>query len=153
MFSVESSFIKKTILSWFNKKIKSQNLEIDLSVKNIYEKNDLINWSTDKCSICNFPLKIDPIGQDIPNNKMSYGDFFIRYEYTFLKNIYSNDELLSANQIKTLADYYKIYQKFIRICTALQEIFVSHVNFDDLDEKFDPELKEFIQSDCPGFTL
>ena len=51
MFSVESSFIKKTILSWFNKKIKSQNLEIDLSVKNIYEKNDLINWSTDKCSI------------------------------------------------------------------------------------------------------
>ena len=43
---------------------------------------------------------------------MSYGDFFISYEYTFLKNIYSKDELLSAPQIKNLADYYetsKIY--------------------------------------------
>ena len=116
-------------------------------------QNNPINWSTDKCSICNFPLKIDPIGPDVPNNKMSYGDFFIRYEYTFLKNIYSKDELLGAPQIKTLADYYKTYQKFIRICTARQAMFVSHVNFDDLDEEFDPELKEFIQSDCPGFTL
>ena len=118
MFSIELSFIKKTVLSWFNKKIKSQNLEIELSIKKMYEKNNPINWSTDKCSICNFPLKIDPIAPDVPNNKMSYGDFCIRYEYTFLKNIYPKDELLSTPQIKTLADYYKTYQKFIRICTA-----------------------------------
>ena len=38
MFSIELNFMKKTILSWFNKKIKSQNLEIDLSFKNMYEK-------------------------------------------------------------------------------------------------------------------
>ena len=153
MFSIELSLIRKTILSCFNKKINSQNLEIDLCIKNMYEKNNPINWSTDKCSICNFPLKIDPIGPDVPNNKMSYGDFFIRYEYTFLKNIYSKDELLSAPYIKNLADYYKTYQKFIRICAALQAMFVSHVNFDDLDEEFDPELKEFIQTNRAGSTL
>ena len=79
---------------------------------------------------------------------MSYGDFFTRYKYTFLKNIYSKDELLSAPQIKTLAENYKTYQKFIRICTALQPILVSHVNFDDLDGEFDPELKGFIQTNC-----
>ena len=71
----------------------------------MYEKNNPINWSTDKCSICNFPLKIYHIGPEVCNNKMSYGDFFINYEYTFLKNIYSKDELLSAPQIKNLADY------------------------------------------------
>ena len=38
--------------------------------------------------ICNFPLKIDPIGPDVPNNKMFYGDFFIRYEHKLLRNIY-----------------------------------------------------------------
>ena len=58
---------------------------------------------------------------------------FIRYEYTFLKNIYSKDEFLSAPQIKTLADYYKTYQKFMKICAALQTMFVLHINFDDLD--------------------
>ena len=113
MFSIELSLIEKTILSCFNKKINSQNLEIDLCVKNMYEKNNPINWSTDKCSICNFPLKIDPIGPDVPNNKMSYGDFFIRYEYTFLKNIYSKDELLSAphnkNFSRLLQNISKIY--------------------------------------------
>ena len=32
-------------------------------------------------------------------------------------------------------------------------MFVSHVNFDDLDEEFDPELKEFIQTNRAGSTL
>ena len=31
----------------------------------MHEKNNPSNWSTDKCSICNFPLKIDPIGPDV----------------------------------------------------------------------------------------
>ena len=54
---------------------------------------------------------------------------------------------------KILADYCKTYQKFIRICAALQAMFVSHVNFDDLDEEFDSELKEFIQTNRAGSTL
>ena len=39
MFSIESALIKNTLLSWFNKKIKSQNLQIDIDIKNKYEKN------------------------------------------------------------------------------------------------------------------
>ena len=70
-------------MAWFNKKTKSQHLEIDLLTKNKYEKDYSINWESDKCHICNFPLKIRPIGPDVPNNEMSYGDFFIRYEHKF----------------------------------------------------------------------
>ena len=76
MFSIELCLVKKAIVVWFNKKIKSQHLEIDLLKKNKYEKDHPINWEGDKCHICNFPLKIDPIGPGVPNNKMSYGNFF-----------------------------------------------------------------------------
>ena len=77
MSSIDLCLVKKAILAWFKKKIKLQYLEIDLLRKNKYEKYHPINWESDKCHICNFPLKIDPIGPDVPNNKTSYGDFFI----------------------------------------------------------------------------
>ena len=108
MLSIELCLVKKTILAWFNKKIKSQHLEIDLLTKNKYEKDHPINWESDKCHICNFPLKIDPIGPDVPNSKMSYGDFFIRYEHKFLGNIYSKEQLESSPEIKTLKGYYRM---------------------------------------------
>ena len=70
MFSIELCLVKN-ILAWFNRKIKSQHLEIDLLTKNKYEKDHPINWESHKCHICNFLLKIDPIGPDVLNNKMS----------------------------------------------------------------------------------
>ena len=95
MFSVELSLAKQAILFWFNEKIKSQHLEID------------------KCLICNFPLKIGTIGSDLPNNKMYYGDFFIRCEHKFLRNIYRKEQLASAphhqNIERILQNIPKIY--------------------------------------------
>ena len=124
MFSVELCFVKQAVLSWFNKKVKSQHLEIDLSRKNKYEKDHPINWNSDKCLICNFPLKIDLIGLDVPNNEMSYGDFCIWYEHKFLRNIYSKEQLESAPQMKILQEYYKTFQKFIKICVSFQSVLV-----------------------------
>ena len=47
-------------------------------------------------------LKTDPLGYDAPNSEMSYGDFFIRYEQKFLRNIYSDSEIAESSQIYTL---------------------------------------------------
>ena len=33
------------------------------------------------------PLKIDPITHQTPNDEMSYGDFFIRYEHKLFRRI------------------------------------------------------------------
>ena len=77
MLSIELSLVKKTIMARFSGKIKSQHFDIDLLRKNRYEKEHPIKWSKDKCHIWNFPLKIEPIGPEVPNNQMSYGDFFI----------------------------------------------------------------------------
>ena len=139
--------LKQAVLSWFNQKIKSQHLKIDFSRKNKYEKDHPINWNSDKCLICNFPLKIDPIDPDVPNNEMSYGDFYIRYEHKFLRNIYSKEQLETTPQIKTFQEYYKIFQKFVKVCVSLQSVLVSHVNFDDSDDN-DHELKDFLQNKC-----
>ena len=94
--------VKKAILAWFNKKIKLQHLEIDSFRKNKYEKDHPIKWERNKCHICNFPLKIDPAGPDIPNNRLTYGNIFIQYEHKFLRNTYSKEQIESSPQIKNI---------------------------------------------------
>ena len=38
MFCVESPFVKKTLLLWFNKKFKSQNLKTPALMKMVYKQ-------------------------------------------------------------------------------------------------------------------
>ena len=78
-----------------------------------------INWTTDKCCLCKFSLNIEPLGPNLPDNEMSYGDFYIRCEQKFLRNMYFNEQLESSPQISALANYYQTYQKFLKICLAL----------------------------------
>ena len=40
MFSVETALIKSTLLDWFNNKIKSQYLELNLLMKSKYQKKN-----------------------------------------------------------------------------------------------------------------
>ena len=51
-----------------------------------------------------------------------------------------------------MKEYYKTFQKFIKICISLQSVLVSHVNFDDSDNN-DHELKDFLQNNCAGYNL
>ena len=81
-------------------------------VKNMYEANSPIKWETDLCSLCKFPLKIEPLGPHVQNTKMSYGDFYIRDEHKFLRNIFSKEQLATSPEISTLENYYITYQKF-----------------------------------------
>ena len=71
-------------------------------------------------------LKTDPLGCDVPNSEMSYGNFFIRYEHKFLRNVYSDSEIAESPQICTLQNHYVAYQKFIGICISLLTILGSH---------------------------
>ena len=75
-------------------------------VKNMYEANSPIKWETDLCSLCKFPLKIEPLGPHVQNTKMSYGDFYIRDEHKFLRNIFSKEQLATSPEISTLENYY-----------------------------------------------
>ena len=48
MFCVESAFVKKAWLEWFDKKIKWQDLGIPALMKMIYEQKNPVNWEKDK---------------------------------------------------------------------------------------------------------
>ena len=43
MFTIETAFVKKTLMKWFNKSFKSQYLAIDILIKNQFERKNLID--------------------------------------------------------------------------------------------------------------
>ena len=122
-------------------------LELDLLIEHKYKKKNPINWREDKCVICKLPLKIEATNHNTPNPKMSYGDFFIRFEHKFLRNIYSDEEIQQSPQIYTLEKHYEKYQKFIKICISLLYSFGSNMNQDE--DQFDLDLKDFLQEKYP----
>ena len=115
MLCEETVFVEKTLLEWFNKKLKSQNFEIPALVKMIYEQKNSINWKKDKSVICKMPLKIQPTSFETPEDEMTYGDFVIRFEHKFIRNIYTVEQIKQSDDLKCLENYYKVYQKFISI--------------------------------------
>ena len=56
MFSTELKFAADCLLKWFNKKFKSNNLELSNEQKRKYEVNHPINWKQDRCCLFFFCL-------------------------------------------------------------------------------------------------
>ena len=79
MFWLENALVKKTLLEWFNKRYRLQFNQISPIQKIRYEQKNPVNWKTDKCLICRFPLKVEPTNFKTPDEEMSFGDFVIRY--------------------------------------------------------------------------
>ena len=152
MFSIKTVFVKKTLLQWFDTKTKSQNLEIDLKIKNQFERENPINWQTDKCVGCKCLFKIDPFGPHVSNHSMSYCDIFIKYKHKFLRNIYSNKEIFDLPQICTLEKYYETYKKFVKICVGLLLLTSNNVHSNQGD-LFDANVKDFLNKKHPDITI
>ena len=56
MFSTELKFAADCLLKWFNKKFKSNNLELSNEQKRKYEVNHPINWKQDRFCLFFFCL-------------------------------------------------------------------------------------------------
>ena len=78
MFSIESAMVKKTILKWFNTKIRRRFEKINPIQKLNFEGSHSINWEKDRCLISKFAIKMEPTNYLMPDNKMTFGDFIIR---------------------------------------------------------------------------
>ena len=79
---------------------------------------------------------------------MYYGDFIIRYEYAFLKNIFSEEQLQNSNDLKSLDSYYKTFEEFIDLSIQIYRILNnSNLKISDLSIN----ARDFIEnnfSDC-----
>ena len=92
MFSIESALVKKTLLKWFNLKFKRTFTTINPMEKLKFESSNKIDWKKDKCVLCKFPVKLEPTNSLTPDSEMTYGDFIIRFEHKFLRNIFTEKQ-------------------------------------------------------------
>ena len=146
MFNIELALVKKTLLAWFNKKVSAPFKRLDEKTVQNYDKE--FSYENAKCSICKMPLRGNFSSPEIPNNKMYYGDFIIRYEYKFLKNIFSQEELDTTEELKSLTAYYEAFQKFIHFCVEILRVVQGfNICYRDLST----EVADFLEtnfSDC-----
>ena len=149
MFSKELKFASDCLINWFNLKFKKQNLELSNEKRRAYEIENPIDWKNDNCKICNFPLHINPTTFDVEKEKMSYGDFVIKKEHKFLRNIFSEEELMLSPAIKNLQSFHENFSKFLQVAVYLQN---SINSIKDFLECFYDELLEFCNEFCDDCT-
>ena len=154
MFNIELALVKKTLLAWFNKKISAPHKRLNEKIVQKYEQE--FSYENAVCAICKIPLRGNFSSPEKPNNKMYYGDFIVRYEYKFLKNIFSKEELETSEDLKSVSAYYNVFQKFIHFCINFTKIvFGFNIRYKDLatdvveflDEKFHDCDIDFIKTE------
>ena len=64
-------------------------------------------------------MKVEPTNFKTPDDEMSFGDFVIRYEHKFLRNIYTSEQIKDSYHLKGLEGYYEIFEEYIAICGGL----------------------------------
>ena len=146
MFSIESALVKKTLLKWFNAKFTRQFEKINPVQKLRFESQNPINWKRDKCVICKFPMKVEPTNHTTPDNEMTFGDFIIRYEHKFLRNIYTTEQIEQSDHIKNLESYYELLKDYIMICNGL----ITLLNNFNRDDFINLPTKEFVEERSAG---
>ena len=144
MFCTEIKFATDCVLKWYHAKYK--NLELSLQSKNEFEKENPIDWENGECVLCRFPLEANPTTCE--NEKMSYGDFIIKKEHMFLRNIFSEEELLKSSSIGTFESFHKHFIEFLQIAVFLEEEIKSSQLFSDCSYV---NLKRFIEKHFSEF--
>ena len=106
-----------------------------------YERNNPVNWRNDKCILYKMPLRAEPTNFKTPDDEMTYGDFVIRFEHKFIRNIYTSDQIKKSHHLETLEKYYEIYQKFVSISIGLLSISNNYNKNDEINT----EVSNFIE--------
>ena len=144
MFCTEIKFATNCLLKWYQNKYK--NFELSIESKNEFEKENPIDWENGECVLCRFPLEANPTTPQ--NEKMSYGDFIIKKEHMFLRNIFSKEELSKSSAINTFESFHKHFIEFLEIVIFLEEGINSSLHFSDCSY---PNLIRFIQKHFSDF--
>lgn len=92
-------------MKWFNLKCKCQFNKINPIEKMRFESKNKIDWKKDKCVIFKFPMKLEPTNYWTTDSEMTYGDFIIRYGHKFLRNIYTEEQMVRSDHITNLQRY------------------------------------------------
>ena len=116
-----------------------------------YENKNPFCWSQEqKCVICKLPMRSLITSPDRPDSEMDYGDYIVRYEYKFLRNIYSQEQLNWSPQLKSLESYYKAFEDYIHHAIEIYRL-LSNYNIRLRDISMD--VQNFIETNFGGCDL
>ena len=110
--------------------------------------NNPVNWRNGKCVICKM-LRVEPTNFNTSDDEMTYGDFVIHFEHKFIINIYTNDQLKESHHLKTLENYYDIYQKLVSISIGLLSMF----NNCNKNDEINMEVAEFLEENFANDSI
>ena len=111
MFNTELKFACDVLMCWFNEKFRKTRANLSNADSTQYRRLNPITSDT-KCVICDFGIEVEPKGLKYKENNMSYLDFLIKKEYSFLKNIFDENDLKESKSICNLENYYDKMQLF-----------------------------------------
>ena len=80
-----------------------------------------IDWENGLRCLCKFLLKINPTKLDTSLENMSHSDFIILKEPKFLRNIFSEKDLLKTKALRNIEQYHLAFQKFLTISIYLED--------------------------------
>ena len=89
--------------------------------KRKYEVEFPIDWENGCCCLCKFPLITNPTTFDVSLENMSYSDFIILKEHKFLRNIFSEEDLLKTKALRNIEQYHLPFQKFLTVSIFLED--------------------------------
>ena len=87
------------------------------------------------------PLRVEPTSSETSEDEVTFGDFIVRFEHKFIKNIYTYEQIKDSHHLETLEKCYKIYQKFVAISIRLLSMFNNYHKNDEINT----EVSEFIE--------
>ena len=135
LFSFEFKFTIDILVKWFNDLFKSKFIELNEVQKQIFVKENPLNWSK-TCCICGFkPSTSAKECHEKTQNLTIWFDFTVKQEHLFLKNICSQDDLLKMERLKTLEDCYRNFEYFLEVVVLLDKGFSRSTNLNVLEDQ------------------
>ena len=130
MFSCELKFTIDICKKWIDKKFTRRYLELDIFTKQRFKRENPIQLGETKCSICNFDLAVG-VFTGPHSEKMTYFDFAVKKEHSFIRNVFDSDELSACNEIKTLKNYFESFKLFLQIVLLLHNTYFVESDTED----------------------
>ena len=88
------------------------------------------------------PLRVEPTSSETSEDEVTFGDFIVRFEHKFIKNIYTYEQIKDSHHLETLEKYYKVYQKFVAISIGLLSMFNNYNKNDEINTEVSTFVEE-----------
>ena len=134
MFFCELKFLVDILKKWINDKFTRRYLELDLFTKQRFRRNNPVRWRETTCSLCDCDLAAGASNGPHEEN-ITYFDFMVKNEHSFIRNIFDPNELSAHEEITTLENYFENSKMFIQIVLLLDNTYPEESDIEGVSDE------------------